>query len=98
MGESPTYLKDIPPAKNVIPEAVLPTMYVMLAPKNTNPAAVETMNKAILAIIKNNAEYRADCEKFNLQAPFALSVQDTVKELEAQRRHFMTFSKFLGKK
>jgi tripartite-type tricarboxylate transporter receptor subunit TctC len=98
MGESPTYLKDIPPAKDIIPEAVLPTMYVMLAPKGANPVAVETINKAILNIINSNAEYRTECERFNLQAPFALNVQDTVKELEAQRKHFMIFSKFLGRK
>ncbi|MDR3200096.1 MAG: tripartite tricarboxylate transporter substrate binding protein [Spirochaetales bacterium] len=98
MGESPTYLKTVPPAKDVIPEALLPTMYVMLAPKGTNPAAVEAINKAILNIIKNNADYKTECEKFNLQAPFALNVQDTLKELEAQRKHFMIFSKFLGKK
>jgi tripartite-type tricarboxylate transporter receptor subunit TctC len=98
MGEAPTYLKDVPPAKDVIPEAILPTMYVMLAPKGANPVAVETMNKTILNIINTNAQYKAECEKFNLQAPFALNVQDTLKELETQRRHFMTFSKFLGKK
>ncbi|MDR1932766.1 MAG: tripartite tricarboxylate transporter substrate binding protein [Spirochaetales bacterium] len=98
MGESPTLLKDVPPAKDVIPEAVLPTMYIMLAPKGTDPAAVEGMNKAILNIIKNNAEYKAECEKFNFQSPFALDVQGTLKELEAQRKHFMIFSKFLGKK
>ncbi|MDR0638189.1 MAG: tripartite tricarboxylate transporter substrate binding protein [Spirochaetaceae bacterium] len=98
MGESPTYLQDIPAAKDVIPEAILPTMYVMLAPKGTNPTVVETMNKAILNIVNNNAEYKTECERFNLQAPFALNVQDTLKELDSQRKHFMAFSKYLGKK
>ena len=46
-------------------------------------------------MVNNNKEYKENVEKMNFQSPWVLSVQDTIKELDAQREHFMKYKEFL---
>jgi tripartite-type tricarboxylate transporter receptor subunit TctC len=93
-SESPALISEIPPVQNVIPELHQDPMHVLFAPKNTPPEIVEAMNKAIQNVVRN-PEFRAEFEKLNLQNASALGVNDTIKELESQRKSFMSYSQFL---
>lgn len=96
LSDPPSLLKHVPPAsKEGVPDLIMNTMYVCLAPKGTDPAIVKKLNDAILEIINTDDEYKKECQKFNLQDPWALNVPDTVAELKTQRDHFMKFSKYL---
>ena len=93
---SPDLLSDVPTAKDTgCPELVLNTLYACLAPKGTDPAIVEAMNAAILDIVNNDEEFKSEVNSFCFQEPYALSVNDTIAELQKQRDLFMNFSEFL---
>ena len=91
LGERPTLIPNIPTASETVPDCVINTLYACLAPKGTDPAIVEALNTAILDIITNDAEYAEECLAYNLQAPWALSVEDTVNELKNQRETFLKY-------
>lgn len=95
LSERSALLPDIPTANETVKNLSVDTLYVVLAPKGTDPAVVEKLNKAIANVVNNNPEYKDDVEKMNFQAPWVLSVQDTIKELDAQREHFMKYKDFL---
>lgn len=97
LSESPSLLKDIPTASQTIPDLKIDTLYVALAPKGTPASIVEKMNAAMKEIILNDPEYKAECQKFNLQDPWALNVADTTAGLKSQRDLFMKFSAYLKK-
>lgn len=97
LSESPSLLKSIPSASQAIPDLKIDTLYVALAPKGTPAAIVEKMNAAMLEVIKGDKDYMAECLKFNLQNPWALSVSETVAGLKAQRDLFMKFAQYLKK-
>lgn len=96
LSEAPALIPgDIPPARETIPALVINTLYVMLAPKGTDAAIVEKMNAAILDIVYNNEEYKEEVNRFNLQEPWALNVEETKAELENQRELFLPFQEYL---
>lgn len=95
LSERPSMLPDIPTANETVKDLSVDTLYVVLAPKGTDPAVVEKLNKAIANVVNNNKEYKENVEKMNFQSPWVLSVQDTIKELDAQREHFMEYKEFL---
>ena len=94
MSQSPDLL-DQPSASETIPDLVMDTLYVVLAPKGTPAEVVEAMNAAILDVVNNSAEYKEEVNSFNFQNPWALSVADTVAELDNQRTLFMSYSDLL---
>jgi tripartite-type tricarboxylate transporter receptor subunit TctC len=91
LGERPTLIPDVPTASETVPDCVINTLYACLAPKGTDPAIVKAMNDAIMDITTNNAEYGEECLNYNLQAPWSLSVEDTLKELQSQRETFLKY-------
>ena len=91
LGERPTLIPNIPTASETVPDCVINTLYACLAPKGTDPAIVEALNAAILDIITNDAEYADECLAYNLQAPWALAVGDTMNELKNQRETFLKY-------
>ncbi len=91
LGERPTLIPDIPTASETVPDCVINTLYVCLAPKGTDPAIVEAMNAAIMDITANDAEYAEECLSYNLQAAWSLSVADTLAELASQRETFLKY-------
>jgi len=96
ISERSKTLPNIPTAKESgIEDLTVDTWYGILAPKGTNPAIVEKLNAAILKIVKENPEYKAEVEKYDFQAPWALNVADTKTYLDKQRNHFMDYSKYL---
>lgn len=96
LKDRPALIHDIPTASELgYKELILNTLYVCLAPKGTNPKITETLNKAILHIVNTNPEYKKEVNRYNFQQPWALSVPDTLKELNAQRTRFMKFSEYL---
>ncbi len=88
-------LPNTPAVDETYPELSVDTYYVVLAPKGTDPAIVEKLNKAITKIVKENAEYKAEVEKMNFQAPWVLSVEESKAELQKQLDHFMKFEQYL---
>lgn len=42
--------------------------------------------------IGNSSEYQKEVEKFNLQKPYILNVEDSIKELKEQSDRFMKFA------
>lgn len=96
LGEKPALIQDIPTARSSgYDDLVLDTMYACLAPKGTNAEIVDAMNAAILDIVGNNEEYKAEVNKFNFQEPWALNVADSVAELREQRDLFMKYAEYL---
>ena len=92
----PDLIPDIPTAGEAgFPSLVVDTRYVALAPRGTHSEIVERMNAAMLNIINNDPEFRTEVNRFNLQEPWGLSVQETIEDLTAQRNLFMSFSDFL---
>jgi len=97
LGERPTLIPNIPTASETVPDCVINTLYVCLAPKGTDPAIVKMLNEAIMDITTNNAEYGEECLGYNLQAPWSLSVDDTIAELASQRETFLKYIDLLSK-
>ena len=91
LGERPTLIPDIPTASETVPDCVINTLYACLAPKGTDPAIVQALNEAIMDITANDEEYAKECLDYNLQAPWSLSVEDTLKELQNQRETFLKY-------
>ncbi|MBR6571852.1 MAG: tripartite tricarboxylate transporter substrate binding protein [Clostridia bacterium] len=95
LDASPALIPDVPPACETVPEVIINTNYVCLAPNGTDAAIVEQLNAAILDIVYNNEEYKAEVNNFNLQEPWALSVEETAESLKAQRDLFMAYIEYL---
>jgi len=89
-------MPDVPTAQEAgIKELVIDTMYAVLAPKGTDPAIIEKLNAAIQDIVLKDEEYGKTYLEFNFQKPWALSVKDSITELDKQREHFMSLSEYL---
>lgn len=96
LSERSKTLPDIPTAKESgVEDLVVDTMYGVLAPKGTDAEIVQKLNQAILKVVNENPAYKEAIEVYNFQAPWALNVEDTAKELKRQREHFMDYSKYL---
>lgn len=95
LHDSPSLIKDVPPARETLPELEVNTLYVVLAPKGTSPEIVKTFNAAILDVVNNDPEYKEAVESYNFQSPWALNVEDTLAELKTQRDLFMKFSQYM---
>lgn len=95
LSERPALIPDIPAASETVPEAIINTLYACLAPKGTDPAVVEALNAAILDIVYNNEEYKAEVNSYNMQEPWALNVEETKAELNAQRELFMGYIDYI---
>lgn len=95
MSERSKLLPDIPSITETYKDASADTLYVVLAPKGTDPKVVEKLNKAINKIVLENPEFKEEYEKMNYQAPWALNVEDTKTKLQEQYDHFMKFSQYL---
>ena len=91
LGERPTLIPDIPTASETVPDCVINTLYACLAPKGTDPAIVQALNDAIMDITTNDEAYGKECLNYNLQAPWSLSVEDTLTELKNQRETFLKY-------
>lgn len=94
LRDTPTRIKGIVPARETVPELVINTLYVILAPKGTDAGIVEALNKATLDVVNNDPTYKTECIKYNYQDPWALNVKDTLAELKTQRDLFMKFSQY----
>ena len=94
LSKAPTLLPDQPAASDTIPELVIDTMYAVLAPKGTDPAAVKAMNDAILKVTSTD-DWKQKCNDYSFQDPFVLNVDDTIAELKNQRDLFQSFKPFL---
>lgn len=95
LSQKSDLLTNIPSLTETYPDLSVDTYYVILAPKGTDPAIVEKLNKAIADIVNNDEEYKAECEKMNFQKPWVLSVEETKAELQKQREHFMKFQQYM---
>lgn len=94
LSKAPDLLPDQPTASETIPELVIDTEYVLLAPKGTPAEIVEAMNAAILEATGTD-EWKTMVNEYCLQNPFVLNVEDTVANLKEQRDLFMSFVDFL---
>ena len=94
LSQPPTLLPDQKSASETIPELVIDTEYVMLAPKGTDPAAVKAMNDAILEVTSTD-DWKQKCNDYSFQDPFVLNLDETVENLQSQRELFTSFKDFL---
>ncbi len=94
LSKAPDMLPDQPVAKDTIPELIIDTEYVLLAPKGTPAAIVKAMNDAILEATSSD-EWNAMCNEYCMQNTFVLNVEDTIANLKEQRDLFMSFQEFL---
>lgn len=94
LSKAPTLLPDQPAASETIPELVIDTEYVLLAPKGTPSEIVEAMNAAILEATGTD-DWKTMVNDYCFQDPYVLNVEDTVANLKEQRDLFMSFQPFL---
>ena len=96
MSERLPAAPDVPTARESgVPDLVIDTLYVLLAPKGTPKEIVDKLNATVLDIVNNDAEYKEAIKNFNFQEPYALSVEDSIARLKEQREHMMSYSKYL---
>ena len=94
LSKAPDLLPDMKAAKDTIPELVIDTEYVLLAPKGTPENIVKAYNDAVLAAASTD-EWRDTVNTYCYQNPFVLNVEDTVANLKEQRDLFQSFVPFL---
>ena len=94
LSEPPTLLPDQLSASDTIPELVMDTEYVVLAPKDTPAEIVEAMNAAILEATSTD-EWKQVVNDYCFQDPYVLNIEDTLVELEKQNELFESFMPYL---
>lgn len=70
-------------------------LFVILAPKGTDPSIIEKLNTAIMKITEQDQEYGDAIINYSGQEAFAMSVTDTIAQLKTQREKFMALSDLL---
>ena len=94
LSKAPDLLPDQKAASETIPELIIDTEYVLLAPKGTPAEIVEAMNAAILEVTATD-DWKAMVNDYCFQNPFVLNVEDTIANLTDQRNLFQSFVPFL---
>lgn len=94
LSKAPDLLPDQAVASDTIPELIIDTEYVLLAPKGTPAEIVEAMNAAVLEATSTD-EWKTMVNEYCLQNPFVLNVEETVANLKEQRDLFQSFVDFL---
>ena len=94
LSKAPDLLPDQKVASETIPELIIDTEYVLLAPKGTPAEIVEAMNAAVLEATSTD-EWKTMVNNYCFQNPFVLNVEDTIANLTEQRNLFQSFVPFL---
>lgn len=94
LSKAPDLLPDQKAASETIPELIIDTEYVLLAPKGTPAEIVEAMNAAILEVTATD-DWKTMVNDYCFQNPFVLNVEDTIANLSDQRNLFQSFVPFL---
>lgn len=94
LSKAPDLLPDQKAASETIPELIIDTEYVLLAPKGTPAEIVEAMNAAILEVTATD-DWKTMVNDYCFQNPFVLNVEDTIANLTDQRNLFQSFVPFL---
>ena len=94
LSKAPDLLPDQKVASETIPELIIDTEYVLLAPKGTPAEIVAAMNAAVLEATSTD-EWKTMVNNYCFQNPFVLNVEDTIANLTEQRNLFQSFVPFL---
>ena len=94
LSKAPDLLPDQKAASETIPELIIDTEYVLLAPKGTPAEIVEAMNAAVLEATSTD-DWKTMVNNYCFQNPFVLNVEDTIANLTEQRNLFQSFVPFL---
>ena len=94
LSKAPDLLPDQKAASETIPELIIDTEYVLLAPKGTPAEIVEAMNAAVLEATGTD-DWNTMVNDYCFQNPFVLNVEDTIANLKEQRDLFQSFVPFL---
>lgn len=94
LSKAPDLLPDQKAASDTIPELVIDTEYVLLAPKGTPANIVKALNDAVLEATGTD-EWKEMVNTYCFQNPFVLNVEDTIANLKEQRDLFQSFVPFL---
>lgn len=94
LSKAPTLLPNQKAASEAIPELVLDTEYVLLAPKGTPAEIVKAMNEAILKAT-STPEWKKMVNDYCFQDPFVFDVEGTNAELKKQNDLFSSFMPYL---
>lgn len=94
LSKAPDLLPDQKVASETIPELIIDTEYVLLAPKGTPAEIVEAMNAAVLEATSTD-DWKTMVNNYCFQNPFVLNVEDTIANLTEQRNLFQSFVPFL---
>ena len=94
LSKAPDLLPDQVAASETIPELIIDTEYVLLAPKGTPAEIVEAMNAAVLEATGTD-DWNTMVNDYCFQNPFVLNVEDTIANLKEQRDLFQSFVPFL---
>lgn len=93
MGSRSAALPDVPTAEESGVEGlVINNLFLILAPKGTDPAIIQKFNSAIQKVTADQKEYGEAVTQYSGQPAYALNVEDTIAELEKQRKQFMAIS------
>lgn len=93
MAERSLALPDVPTANESGAEGlIINNLFVLLAPKGTNPEVIEKFNAAITKVITENQDYRDSVFQYSGQEAYVLSVEETKQALSDTRDQFMAYS------
>ena len=93
MANRSAALPDVPTAdESGAPGLIINNLFVILAPKGTNPEIIEKFNAAICKVVNENESYRESVYQYSGQEAYALSVDDTIAALEETKNQFMAYS------
>lgn len=98
MGSRSEALPDVPTAEEAGVEGLaINNLFLLLAPKGTDPAVIEKLNKAVRKITEENKDYGEAVTSYSGQNAYALDVGDTIDILDQTREQFMAISDLLKK-
>ena len=98
MGSRSAALPDVPTAEEAgVDGLVVNNLFVLHAPKGTDPAIIEKLNAAIMNVTEENEAYAQAVTDYSGQDAYALSIADTIQVLDDTRSQFMAISDLLKK-
>ena len=98
MGSRSAALPDVPTAEEAgVDGLVVNNLFVLLAPKGTDPAIIEKLNAAIMNVTEENEAYAQAVTDYSGQDAYAVSIADTIQVLDDTRSQFMAISDLLKK-
>ena len=96
MADRITAEPDMPSVSEYMPDVIVNTLFVLLAPKGTDPEVCKIMNDALLKVYAGYPEYAEQVSGYTYQTAEPMNIEDTLVQLEKQYQLFQNYSQYLN--